>query len=264
VTASGFIAAFNTAYNSSAIKTFVTFDASTFTGTEGKIKVSAVKKGVKYRHLFQFDTTGFGGYYPSPYNHSGNLVTPYQRYNHPRVKLMMIYPDYYKANVLSGCGCIDASGDMKSNKKYIEYAYNDQYRQITLPVTPITASPLLNTDPLGSDWTWDQSSKDNFDYHFKVGDMVCASSDPLKRAFITEKDGYFFSVDTPIGNDTLSPGQTLSHVYSQNATQWRKIGDFLLHTTGQDVLDTDRIYIESLWLRNPHSYDLPVKILLGS
>jgi len=264
VTATGFSTAFTAAYTASNVNSLVSFDTSTFTGATGKIRVTAAKKGVKYRHVFEFDTTGFGGYYPYPYSHSGNLVTPAQRYVSPRVKLMMIYPDYYKANVLANCGCIDASGDMKSNKKYIEYAYADQYSEVTSPGTPITASPVLNADPLGNDWTWDQSSTDNFDYHFKVGDMLYASSNPLKRAFITEKDGFFFSVDTPIGDDTLTTGQALTHVYSPNSVKWRKMGDFYLHTTGQDVIDTDRIYIESLWLRNPHSYDLPVKILLGS
>ena len=264
VTSSGFANAFSTAYAGSNVKDFVSFDISAFTGVTGKIKVTATKKGIKYRHLFQFDTSGFGGYYPYPYEHPGNLITPAHRYDRPRVKLMMIYPDYYKANVLSNCGCLDTSGDMKSNKKYIEYAYADQYAEVTFPSTPITASPVLNADPLGADWTWDQSSADNFDYHFRVGDMLYASSDPLKRAFITEKDGYFFSVDTPIGDDTLTASQALTHVYSPSGVKWRKMGDFYLHTTGQDVVDTDRLYIESLWLRNPHSYDLPVKILLGS
>ena len=264
VSGSGFATAFNNAYAASTVKTYVNFDVSGFTGTTGTINVTAISKGVNYRHLFQFDTTGFGGYYPYPYEHPGNLITSYQRYDRPRVKLMMVYPDYYKANVLAGCNCLDTSGDMKSNKKFIEYAYADQYAQITNPTTPIKASPVLNADPLGADWTWDQASTDNFDYHFKVGDMLYASSDPLKRAFITEKQGYFFSVDIPIGDDTLTPGQSLTHVYSPNEVKWRKIGDFLLHTTAQDVLDADRLYIESLWLKNPHTYDLPVKIMLAS
>jgi hypothetical protein len=248
--------------NSTYIKTTVTFDPSAFTGTSAPVYVTAQKKGVKYRHVFQFDTTGWGGYVPFPYVHPGNLVTPYVKYERPRVKIMLIYPDFYKANVLSTCGCLDASGDMKSNKKYIQYAYDDDYYRINNPSTPIISNLVLNNATQGTNWTWNQSSKDHIGYHFANGDLLSTSGNPLKRGIISQINGYFFATDITVGN--TSTDQTLSHVWSPSNVQWRNMGDFYLHTTAQDVLDTDKLYIETLWLKNPHDYDLPVKIMLAS
>ena len=247
---------------SAQIKTIASFDASKFTGEAGEIMVTAAAKGIKYRHVFQFDLTGFGGYYPYPYVHPGNLITPYQKYDQPRVKILMVYPDYYKASVLANCGCIDTSGDMKSNKKYIEYAYADQYEMINNPTTPISTSPVLNSQPLGQQWLWDSTSTDHFGYHFKNGDLTSYSTSNGLRGIISDVQGYFFATDTIVGD--LSSEQPMNHVYSPNSVKWRKIGDFYLHTTAQDVTDTDYLYIDSLWLRNPNGYDLPIKIMLAS
>jgi hypothetical protein len=250
---------------STQIKELISFDASQFTGNTGVITATADTAGVRYRHVFAFDTSGFGGYWPFPYLHPGNLTTANQKYDRERVKIMMVYPDFYKSSVLSGCNCIDPSGDMKSNKKWIEYAYDDQYYQIKHPETPITFSPVLNANPLATQWTWDASSTEHLGYHFVVGDIITLDGNPLLRGVITEIQGYYVEVDTVIGNLPLpANGQAGAHVYSPNAIKWRKIGDFYLHTTAQDVLDTDYLYIETLWLRNPHQYDLPVKILLAS
>jgi hypothetical protein len=154
---------------------------------------------------------------------------------------------------------------MKSNKKWIEYAYDDQHYQINHPQTPLTFSPVLNANPLATQWTWDASSTDHLGYHFKVGDIVALDGNPLLRGLITEIQGYYVEVDTVIGNlPNPVNGQAAAHVYSPNEVKWRKIGDFYLHTTAQDVFDEDYLYIETLWLRNPHQYDLPVKILLAS
>lgn len=256
-----FTAAFNDAFSlTTHIKTLVSFNVSNF--SEGKISVTTKSRGIKYRHVFSFDLTGFGGYQPFPYLTPGNLVSPKEKYPRERVKLMLIYPDYYKANVLTGCGCIDKSGDIMSNKKYIEYAFDEDVYQITNTVSPITADPIINAQPVGQQWVWNQSSPDHIGYHFNVGDAIIASGAPNMRSVITSINGYGILTDSPIGD--LSTGQTLIHFYSPNSITWRKMGDFYLHTTAQDVTDTDYLYLETLWLRNPHQYDLPIKIMLAS
>lgn len=251
--------------NSTKIKDLVTFDASQFTNGPGgtsPVYVTANKKGVKYRHVFQFDTTGFGGYMPFPYVHPGNLLVPYLKYERPRVKIMLIYPDFYKANVLSSCNCIDASGDMKSNKKYIEYAYEEDYYRINNPETPIIITPDFTLPPGLVGFQWQQISKDHIGYHINKGDLITTEQDPLLRGFVTNIQGYEVDVDTPIGDGT--PSQKARHVWSPTSVTWRKMGDFYLHTTAQDIEDTDKLYIETLWLRNPHDFDLPIKIMLAS
>lgn len=258
-----FPTALSTAVNASSyIQYLVTFDPSQFNGPGAPLYVTSQKKGVKYRHVFRFDTTGWGGYNPFPYVHPGNLITPYLKYERPRVKIMLVYPDFYKANVLSSCGCLDASGDMKSNKKYIQYAFEEDYYRINNPSSPIISNLVLNNAPQGTNWTWNQSSTDHIGYHFAQGDLINASGNTLKRGIITQIDGYFVATDISIGDP--STDQRFAHTWSPSNVTWRSMGDFYLHTTAQDVLDTDKLYLETIWLRNPHDYDLPIKIMLAS
>ena len=247
--------AFHNAHeNSTKIKSVVSFATNEFE-TLGTLTTLSINAGVKYRHIFAFDITGFGGYPTYPFLHPGNLIVPNEKYPLGRIKLMMIYPDYYKANINTGCGCIDASGDMKSNVKYFEYAYDDNVNSINNPTSPILYDPRIST--------WSQNSTDHIGYHFKVGDYISAAGNSKLRGIITSIEGYAITVDTEIGDYTLTGDQLLSHVNSPNKITWRKIGDFYLHTTAQDVVSTDRDFIETLWLKNPHKYDLPIRILLA-
>lgn len=242
----------------------VTFILTDF--SSGSMKVTSTTKLTKYRHVWTFDISGFGGYPMGGYVHPGNLIVPNEKYPRKRVKLMLVYPQFYKANVYSGCGCIDASGDLKSNVKYIEYAFDDDYFKITNPGSPITATPIIppnpNTLPNGVQWLWDSNSPDHIGYYFKNNDLIAATGSPFLRGLVSGLDGYFFQTDTEIGDNNSA--QALSHVWSPNAITWRKMGDFYLHTTAQDVTDADYLYIETLWLRNPHQFDLPIKIILAS
>ena len=246
------------------IKTLVTMVVSPT--VPGLLTIKAVNRGIKYRHVFAFDINGFGGYFPFPYLHPGNLTVPYQKYDRERLKIIMIYPDFYKSNVLANCSCLDPSGDLKSNKKYIEYAYDDDVFRINNPGTPITATPIVPptppTDPIGMQWTWDQSSTDHLGYHIQNGDLISSALNPTLRGIVSNIEGYYFETDAVIGG--ISSSQSLTHVWSPNSVTWRKMGDFYLHTTGQEIDDADRIFIETLWLRNPHQYDLPIKLILAS
>jgi hypothetical protein len=109
---------------------------------------------------------------------------------------------------------------------------------------------------------WQQQSTDHIGYHIKVGDLIATEQDPLLRGFVTSINGYDVQVDTGIGDG--SPLQKAKHIWSPSTITWRKMGDFYLHTTAQDVTDTDYLYLETLWLRNPHQYDLPIRIMLAS
>lgn len=240
--------------NSVNIKGLISFSYSQFE-TTGNITSSTQKAGVKYRHLFEFDTTGLGGYPTYPYMHPGNLIAPNEKYPLGRVKIIMIYPDYYKASINSNCNCVDSSGDMKSNLKYIEYAYDDNVNKINNPVSPILFNPSNNT--------WLQNSTDHIGYYFKAGDVISAAGNPQLRGLITSINGFTINLDTTIGDILQNSGQAISRVNSPNSITWRKIGDFYLHTAAQDVVSTDRDFIETLWLRNPHSFDLPIRILLA-
>jgi len=44
----------------------------------------------------------------------------------------------------------------------------------------------------------------------------------------------------------------------------KKMGDFLFLTGGQDVESTDMLYTETVWLNNPQSFDIPIRVLIAS
>jgi hypothetical protein len=257
-----FAAAFQAAIaNSTTIKTTVSVAFANFDTPTGTVTITATARGVKYRHLLSVDNTGFGGYFPFPFLSPGDLSKAYQKYNDPRVKILFFYPDFYKSNPQTGCNCLDPSGELKSNVKWIEYAFIDDYNKINNPTSPIIVEPNGSL----TDWKWLNTSLDHIDYHFKVGSIIQIknSINPNARGMITSIDGFEFTVDSPIG-DLTTVGQKLTHAYSPNAVQWNKMGDLYIQTTGQDISDTDYNFIQTLVLRNPHNYDLPINILIGS
>jgi hypothetical protein len=254
--------AFQSAYNNSTnIKDIVTIAFASFNTPQGVVTITAKTKGVKYRHLMSLDMTGLGGYFPFPFQTPGNLSRAYQKYNDPRVKILFLYPDFYKSSVKTGCNCLDPSGELKSNLKWIEYAFIDNYDKINNPNSPILIQPNGSL----TNWQWLNTSTDHIGYHFKVGDLVQIknSTNPNNRGIITEISGFEFTVDVPIG-DLLTANQKLTHVYAPNQIQWHKMGDLYIQTTGQDISDTDFNYIQTLVLKNPHNYDLPINIIIGS
>jgi hypothetical protein len=244
---------------SAKLKNLISIGTATL-DTLGEIEVSATNKGIKYRHLFAFDLTGFGGYDVYPYLHPGNLSVPFEKYKTDRIKLMMLWPQYFKANPLAGCNCLDNSGDLKSNVKFIEYAYEEDYNRTIDSSTPITISPR-ELGPTVS-FTWNQNDASHIGYYFKVGDLIASKTNPSLRGYIVNINGFDITLDTTIGDGTND--QSVSNVWAPAQATWRKIGDFYLHTAAQDVTDTDRLFIESFYLRNTQSFDLPIRMIIAS
>jgi len=248
------------ARSSEKIDTHVSVGVDSKFPTNGIVEVEAKTKGVKYRHLFAFDITGFGGYDVYPYLHPGNLDVPFEKYKTDRIKLMMLWPQYNKANVYTGCNCLDKSGDLKSNVKYIEYAYEEDYAKTTNVSTPITVNPK-GLGPTNT-FTWNQNDLSHIGYYFKVGDLIASKTNPTLRGYIVNIEGYDITLDTTIGDG--SNDQSVINVWAPSQTTWRKIGDFYLHTTAQDVTDVDYLFIESLYLKNTQSFDLPIRMIIAS
>lgn len=219
----------------------------------GNFTVTANTKGIKYRHVFYFDLDGFGGSDPYPYIHPGNLVQKYRKYPDGRAKVMLIIPEFSRVNTDS-CGCTDSSGAMLSNKKYFQYALASDYENAKNPSSPILVE--------GEDtsYVWNQQSTDHIGYHFNTGDLINMSTASTKRALIQSVQGYAVTTDTEIGNNTQT---YLNHVWSPSNVTWRTGGEMNLFTGGQDVYDTDRLFIETIYLKNPHTFDIPMRILIG-
>jgi hypothetical protein len=242
--------------NSVNIKLNVSLNGSSAL-TTGSTFVTAIKKGKKFRHIFNFDTTGTGAL--GPYAHPGNLITPFVKYKNGAVKYILVLPDYDKVDT-STCGCADSSGDMRSNKKYFEYAQDGEYDMITNPVTPI----YLDGGILGNNFiNWKQSSVSHIGYHLKVGDLISTVENPLFRAVITDIDGYKISIDQTVSSVMIIDGQQTQHTYSPSAVSWKTLGDFGFFSGATDIYDADKCFIETIILNNPHNFDIPVRYMIG-
>lgn len=242
----------NAVSQNSKIYSLINFDTQDI--ANGNFVVSAINKGIKYRHVFYFDLDGFGGANPYPYVHPGNLVQKYRKYEDGRAKIILIVPEFGKVNTDS-CGCTDSSGAILSNKKYFQYAVASDYENIKSPTTPILAA--------GEDtsYLWSQQSSDHIGYHLKSGDLVNMSNAPTKRAIIQSIQGYSITTDAELGVNNVQTN--LNHVWSPNTVTWRNGGEMNLFAGGQDVNDNDYLFIETLYLKNPHTFDIPMRILIG-
>ena len=236
------------------IKNLLKFDYSMV--EQGKINVTATKAGIKYRHVFSFDLDGFGGVNNFPFLHPGNLTKKNRKYQGGRVKVILIVPEFEKVDT-STCGCSDNSGVVLSNKKYFQYALASDYEKHKSPATPILASGNM----FGTSYTWKQASTDHIGYHIHVNDLINMSSDQYKRSIVQSINGYDFAVDAAFGNSSES---YLNHVWSPSTVSWKTGGELNLFTGAQDVKDEDLLYIETLYLKNPQSFDIPLKVLIGA
>ena len=243
------IAAFNA---SQKIKNLVSIDTGNI--NQGTFSIKANKAGVKYRHIFYFDLDGFGGIDPYPFLHPGNLTQKYRKYPEGRIKILLVVPEFNKVD-LSTCGCADNSGLMLSNQKYFQYAFASDVERHINTLSPI----LVNGDDMGTTYSWSQESKDHVDYHFSTGELVNMPSAPFKRALIQSIDGYTITTDTPIGNSFQN---YLNHLWYPPVS-WNTGGEMNLFTGGQDVNDNDYLSIETIYLKNPQGFDIPMRILIG-
>jgi hypothetical protein len=249
--ATSVVAAFS---NSSSINTLVSIDPGNI--STGSFTIAAQTKGVKYRHVFSFDLDGFGGANPHPFVHPGNLTQKFRKYPEGRVKIILAIPEFGKVDT-STCGCTDNTGVISSDKKYFQYAFASDYEKTLNPSTPILVSGAND----GTSYAWSQSSTDHIGYHFNSGDLTNMQTAPTSRALVQSIDGYSITTDAGLGNNTQA---NLQHVWSPSTTNWRTAGEMSLFTGGQDVSDTDNLFIETLYLKNPQAFDIPMRILVGS
>ncbi len=249
-----FNTALEAAFNDSIqIKTLMTLDDQD-TDT-GSLTFAAQTSGVKYRHVFAFDTTGSGGSSPSPFSHPGNLIQKFQKYPEGRVKIILIIPEFGNVDTVT-CGCSDSSGIMLSNTKYFQYAYASDVERNAITQTPIIAVEGATA----TSYAWEQSSTDHIGYHVVTGNMINMQTDVTKRALVENIQGYDITTDTAIGTGTAT---YINHVLSPTVT-WKTAGEMNLFTGGQDVYNADMLYIETFYLKNPQDFDIPLRILIGA
>ena len=249
---SDFPTGLDTAYsNSTVIKSKVTFDASASLST-GILTARSITRNVKLRHVFTFDTGGVN--LPSP----GTLLVPYTKYPKGRVKYILVFPDYDKVDVTT-CGCANSSGDMKSNQKFFQYVNRGEYDEVNNTDTNV----ILNVPATGVNCSWDYGlPTDHIGYHFNVNDLMKADDGVFPfRAKIDYLNGKDFQLDAPIS--TTYNGTLISNVYGPATPRWKNAGDFLFLSGATDIEDVDRCFIETIILKNPHTFDIPMRYMIG-
>ena len=246
-----FPTALNTAYgNSTVIKSKVYFDASTSL-TTGILTVQSNARNIKLRHLFTFDTADINLRSP------GNLLVPYTKYPKGRIKYILVFPDYDKVDVTT-CGCANTSGDMKSNQKFFQYVNRGEYDEVNNPDTNV----IITTDGTGVNCEWDYTAPtDHIGYHFGVNTLMKVDNGVPFRANIEYLNGKDIQLDAPI--NSAYHNRTMSNVYGPATPRWRNVGDFLFLSGATDIENTDRCFIETIVLKNPHTFDIPVRYMIG-
>jgi hypothetical protein len=229
----------------------IAFDVAT-TLTTGILTIRANNKSTKLRHVFTFDD-GSVNELKSP----GTLLTPYTKYPKGRVKYILVFPDYNKVDV-STCGCADASGDMKSNQKFFQYVNRGEYDEVNNPDTNVIIKTLVTS----VDCEWDYTTAtDHIGYHFAFNDLMKVDNGVPFRANIEYLNGKDIELDAPL-NSAYS-GYTMSNVYGPATPRWINVGEFLFLSGATDTGDADRCFIETVVLKNPHAFDIPVRYMIG-
>jgi hypothetical protein len=241
-----------------AIRSAMTYVTASSTGTTN-ISATAKSSGLKYRHVFQFNLNIAFQPYHASLVHPGNLVSKSYKYPEGRVKAIMIYPQYEKVVTSAGCNCTNESGQLKSNVKWFNYLSKTEYESRVYPKTLTTATLAQGAT---SSFNWDQSSANHIGYYFKSGDGISLGGNTGAVASVESINGYAVNVS---GYGVGTTGQ--QNLYKANfpvSLPWKKAGDFMFLTGGQDVSSTDELYIESVWLNNPQGFDIPVRVLIAS
>lgn len=251
------------------IKNLVTFNFVEADFEDGKFNVKANTAEIKYRHVFIFDEDGSGGV--GPYEHPGNLIKPYRKYENGAVKFILLLPEYDKPVALNAGikyaftmqtpSCSNTSTLTASNKKYFNYTGLTQYLKINNTETPIVFEQPVSEG--NTEFTWLQNSTDHIGYHLNEGDLINTVENPLYRAIITDIDGYTVTVDQPITTDLLTEDQQANHLYSPSTIKWEKAGGFLFLSGATDLNDEDYCFIDPVVLKNPHNFDIQIKYMVG-
>jgi hypothetical protein len=198
--------------------------------------------------------------YAGPISNPGSLSIPYTKYPNGAIKYVLIYPQFDKVDA-STCGCTDASGDIKTNQRYIQYVGQAEYLDTINNVTPIILDPgVLGANTIS--WS-EELSKGHIGYYAKVGDMITTVEEPLYRGIITDINGYILSLDTPLPSTMTTDPVTLALVKVPASPRYKTISDYLFHSGSTDVTDDDRCFTETIVLKNPHSFDVPIKYMIG-
>lgn len=246
-----FLTAFNNFYNSNTtLQSYVTF--SNVDVPTQSFSLTAITAGVKQLYRFTFNSATI-----SPFYHPGNLIVPYRKWNNGRLKIIFALALYANKYTLT-------------NKKNFEWAFDDDYKKL---INPKTQNTKINTnsDPASTTITWFDSFDVNGNllsynarpaYNLFLNDLIRTDTSNAS-SFISLIDGYTIELLADgIGTNVLN--QLIQKVYSPNTFMWRTSGELLTLTGGEEVNLTDKLNIETIWIKNNQTFNIEFEIILAS
>lgn len=245
-----FLTRFTSYYNSDeTLQSYLSF-AKDDIGKQS-FTLANVKAGEKQLYRFTFNINSL-----QPYYHPGDLTIPYRKWDNGRLKIIFILAHIGDKFTLT-------------NQKNFQWAFDDEYQSLIRPKkwnTKILTDAANDSDTL----TW----YDEFDndgnlltyekrpaYQISEGSMI-RTDKTNNSGYIQSITGYTITVDEGVGNSL--PGQYIQKLYSPNAINWRTSGEMLSLSGGEEVNDTDKLNIETIWLKNNQTFDLSFEIILAS
>jgi hypothetical protein len=172
----------------------------------------------------------------------------------------MVYPQFDKVDA-SKCGCTDASGDIRTNQRYLQYVSQTEFLELQNTVTPVKLDPGVLG---GTTLMWnDTATTDHIGYYATAGDLITTVEAPLYRAYITEINGYELTLDQPLPVEMTTSQVTMKLIKAPLTPRYKNISDFLFTSGSTDIDDSDKCYTETIVLKNPHSFDIQVKYMVG-
>lgn len=245
-----FLTAFTNYYNTDdTLKSYVTFTKGDT--AKQSFSLTAKNAGVKQLYHFTFNKNAIG-----KYEHPGNLTVPYRKWENGRVKIVFV---------------LTKIGDTytPTNQKNFQWAFDDDYQKL---IQPLSWDTMISNTASGSNTiiTWQDSFDANgnllsFDkrpaYKLAVNDLIRTNTTNLSSNIVSI-EGYTIKVSEGIGNATAN--QSIQKIYSPNNITWRTSGELLTLTGGEEVSDTDKLNIETIWIKNNQSFDIQFEIIIAS
>lgn len=251
--------ALRNAFNSNAtlVNNF-TVDVSKVDST-GVFTITSKKDGIKFNYVVEFDIRGT---YQKTI-HPGNLVTPNEKYPNGACRLIFLAIDYEKSNT-GTCGtCRGVDGFIKSNLKYIKWFFDSDVKSKETEVlkTNVLITPK-NSWPNNNIFYWNPTGVSPA-YTLKNGDMIYTDKNTTGYAIITEIDGYKITVDDYNLGDGFSENQIVYKKMIPGNIKENIMGNQLVLTGGTDVSSTDNLLLETVWLNNPQTFEIPVEVIIA-
>lgn len=245
-----FLDAFENHYNNNTtLQSYLSFAKGDI--AKQSFTLANVKAGIKQLYRFTFNLNSL-----QPYYHPGDLSLPYRKWENGRIKIIFILAHIGDKFTLT-------------NQKNFQWAFDDEYQSL---IRPKKWNTKILTDAANSvqALTWYDEFDNNGNllsyekrpaYQISAGSMI-RTDQTNNSGYIQSISGYTISVDEGIGNSL--PGQYIQKLYSPNTINWRTSGELLSLTGGEEVNDTDKLNIETIWLKNNQTFDLSFEIILAS